>query len=657
MLDDLEKEMLFEELQDKFLQLEQKIEELENDSNESSDSEITDLLSEVVLGDVNWNLPFRVHWVGGSVGQCEEIDSVVKAQNFFLGKASELDGESKNPNVNSGDLFVLLCNHGPMTGDDEEESEDDSSDSEDEKKPKKYTDACYYVGLVVNDKVAGQGISEDQEGPQLGAHAENYSIIVWETCGKAGLSCPDKPKAIKIDEIVFPEDDGSLAEDPKYGLTASQQAEFRELAVTYEYKTFKLEKEEPESPPDPNEPSDADYGLFKNVEQTQKRTGALFQFSDIFNHSIHKYNAKAEAYRVSINAADMSAKLESYSPVEVEVTTVSIMSDKCGSLKKETAEEGDPPEQLIEKKTLLVGNDIDGSEEFNLSALVDYPESGYSVSLGNALEVGILDKTDNQVVDGNDEKLYFVPRFDDAADAENIKVEETIDVIEDFKVGVTIVSKNETDEDGNETLCSEITIKPEKKVKKLTFHSGLLTKSEPESPQWEAAGAEKKFLAAMCEEEGDCKNSYVVTGPGISGTISQTVTGTSSATNIHPDCHTSYSGTTQTPYEGDIPDDNPLEPEDFVNVTIASLHYVGGNHQQRVHISLQNSYPDGDSYGVDLGTIYAYKDYVPDPADANGKLGGTFAGTYEIDEDASSISINGGAPGDEIPVSGTITVT
>lgn len=659
MLDDREKEMLFEELQDKFLQLEQKIEELENDSNESGDSEAADPLSEVVTGDADFDLPFRVHWFGfESAAECDEVDTVIKAQEVLIQKTEEKNNDARRARVGSGDVVILLCNHGPTTGDEDEENED-SSDSEDEdEKPKMFTDACYYVGLVVNTRVPGQTIFQDDasEGPQFGAHTNDYSIIVWETCGKAGLSCPDKPKAIKIDEIVFPEDDGSLAEDPKYGLTASQQADFRKLAIIHEIRTLKFIREEPEESEADDEEVD-EYGLFKNASEVTSGAGVQYSFSNKFLHNTHNYKYFANTERISLCAADMSAKLESYSPIEVEVTTVSIMSDKCGSLKKETAEEGDPPEQLIKKKTLLVGNDIDGSEEFNLSGMKDFPES-YELSLANVLELDIFDKADEPILSGSNNDFFFAPQLPDLATIERIKKEETIDVIEDFKVGVTIVSKNETDEDGNEKLCSEITIKPEKKVKKLTFHSGLLTKSEPESPQWEAAGAEKKFLAAMCEEEGDCKNSYVVTSPGISGTVSLTVTGTSGSTNIHPDCHQSYSGTTQTPYDGDIPEDNPFEPGDFVNVTIASLHYMGGNHQQRVVVNLQNSYPDGDSYGLDLGTIYAYKDYVPDPADADGKLGGTFAGTYVIDEDASNISKGGGAPGTiDITPSGTITVT
>jgi hypothetical protein len=647
MLDDLEKEMLFEELQDKFLQLEQKIEELENDSDESGDSEAADPLSEGVTGDANFDLPFRVHWFGfESADECDEIDTVIKAQEVLIQKTEEKNNDARRARVSSGDVMVLLCNHGPTTGDEDEEDEDSSGSEDEDEKPKMFTDACYYVGLVVNTRVAGQTIFQDDasDGPQFGAHTDNYSIIVWETCGKAGLSCPDKPKAIKIDEIVFPEDDGSLAEDPKYGLTASQQAEFRELAVTYEYKTFKLEKEEPESPPDPNEPID-DYGLFKNVEQTQKRTGALFEFSDIFNHSIHKYNAKAEAYRVSINAADMSAKLESYSPIEVEVTTVSIMSDKCGSLKKETAEEGEPAEPLIQKKTLLVGNDIDGSEEFNLSALVDYPESGYSVSLGNALEVGILDKTDTQVVDGNDEKLYFVPRFDNTADAENIKVEDTFDVIEDFKVGVTIVSKNETDEDGNEKLCSEITIKPEKKVKKLTFHSGLLTKSEPESPQWEAAGAEKKFLAAMCEEEGDCKTSYMVSGPeNLSATVPCI---DPNATHVHPDCCTEFY------WEEFVPD--PSASEDDPNFEILGttkairvLNLLHGKAKVYGHSSaaLYNSDPD-------IAWDFYLTDWMAEK-DIEIGAGASLSGNYEVVW--SNTIIDGGPQEPDLLVGNTVTV-
>lgn len=172
-MQDEEQKDLLEELQRKLDLLEERIDELEDQPETGEDSEPT----EKDVEELHLDLPFRVHWIDGYYG-CDEIDSVAKAQTLFIQKIAEWMGDDTHLPVLNGDLIVFLCNHSTTSKID--------PNSQAANAPHKYDDACYYVGMYVDDKDPGQTFHEDSTYPQLGGGIEGHKVFVWDTCGIGG---------------------------------------------------------------------------------------------------------------------------------------------------------------------------------------------------------------------------------------------------------------------------------------------------------------------------------------------------------------------------------------------------------------------------------------------------------------------------------------
>ena len=174
MRDDQDRDDLLDELKQKLELVEERVDEIEESSDEEGGDE-----DNVDLGELELNLPFRVHWVfieDTAESACVNIDTVVKAQNAFLIYAHSADDSSSKYDVNSGDLLVLMCNH----------SSTSPIDPDDENSNHKFDDACYYVGMCVSSRLAGQEIISHDNFPQLGASfvgGGEKKILVWDTCG------------------------------------------------------------------------------------------------------------------------------------------------------------------------------------------------------------------------------------------------------------------------------------------------------------------------------------------------------------------------------------------------------------------------------------------------------------------------------------------
>ena len=524
-----DKEEQLEELKRKVEDIERELENLDEGSDDSSAFDELPF-SQVTHGDAQ----FVLHWVlpediSNDADDPCDIDTVTKAQEIFKDFVKKRQEEDARE-ILHGDVMVLLCN---IAKEEDEETGEVT-----------YPDSCYYVGMCVQ---TGGAQEENPADPEIKI-AETFSsggesikeVIVWNTCGAE--ACPEDPEAIQVQEFRMKSDDeqsspGS-AEELYQGVTATPPPlEYSSLATIDKLRELSLNTKEDDGSEADEDPTQ--YSIFKEVNSFD--VGASFEFSKIFNYNNIIYEGTGTVDRVSIQNKEINGRLEQYSARDVELVTVSISSDSCGSLKVEDAlDENEEP--IKEDRRVLMTDDVESSMEIKLQDLNVIEGSG-EVSLGNVLEQDLLQQTDELTISGNNFKdAFFIPKINDSnfeAVIEGIDIKKELDVIEDFKVDITITSKNETDDEGNEILCSEIRFKPEKKVKKLTFHSGVLTKTEPESPQWESAGAEQTFTAAVCEE--GCKQSYQVSGPaGISGEVT---CNNSNVTHIAPDCCTTYSGT------------------------------------------------------------------------------------------------------------------
>lgn len=180
MLDDQDRDRLFEELKEKLELVEQRVEELEEAPSEEETEQ-----DDVSFGSVDLNLPFRVHWVfeeDVDFTACSDIDTVAEAQLELLKVAKKRQGDPKSHDVNHGDLLVLLCNHYKAEATEEaEESESESTED--------FKDACYYVGMCVSSRGAGQVIPTSNANPPLGGSFvgdDTMRVIVWDTCGGGG---------------------------------------------------------------------------------------------------------------------------------------------------------------------------------------------------------------------------------------------------------------------------------------------------------------------------------------------------------------------------------------------------------------------------------------------------------------------------------------
>lgn len=196
MLDDQDRDRLFEELKEKLELVEQRVEELEEAPSEEETEQ-----DDISFGSVDLNLPFRVHWVfeeDVDSSTCSDIDTVAEAQLELLKVAKKRQGDPKSHDVNHGDLLVLLCNH--YKAEETEESESESTED--------FKDACYYVGMCVSSRGAGQVIPTSNANPPLGGSFvgdDTMRVIVWDTCGGGGgVLPPEEPcqESPKIFETV-----------------------------------------------------------------------------------------------------------------------------------------------------------------------------------------------------------------------------------------------------------------------------------------------------------------------------------------------------------------------------------------------------------------------------------------------------------------------
>lgn len=171
-------------------QLEAKVEELTKHLEETDES-IGDLedsfeSDKANMFSVDQNAPpFQVHWITPdeteSFSNCDDIDSVAKAQKAFKEAADHRDSSVKR--VLHGDVLFLLCNTAPEVEESESESE-----SEEER------GVCYYIGMCVQMSTVQMKKDPDSAYDELtetiltDAGEPNREFFAWSSCGGGGTA-------------------------------------------------------------------------------------------------------------------------------------------------------------------------------------------------------------------------------------------------------------------------------------------------------------------------------------------------------------------------------------------------------------------------------------------------------------------------------------
>ena len=476
MLDD--KDQQLEDLKQKIESIERELQDILEDTNESADESVKDLpFSQVTHGDamfiLHWILPDEIESGGSDEDPCE-IKTVTEAQEVFKSiiTARQLDVDKRE--ILHGDVMVLLCN---IAKEEDEETGEVT-----------YPDSCYYVGMCVQAGITQEGNPADTEikiGQALKSGNETIKdVIVWNTCGSE--SCPEEVDAIQVQEFRMKSDDEQTspgsAEELYQGVTARPPPDdYSPLATIDKLKTLALKRpEEDDSSGADEEPRE--YALFD--EPDQYNSGVRFKFSNRFDYENVKYDYVGTADRVSIENKDIFGKLEQYSTRDVELVTVSISSDSCGSLKVEDAlDENEEP--IKEDRQVLMADDAANSMEIKLQDLNVIEASEQPVSIANVLEQNILQDLNEPAISGLDgdglpNGNFFVPQVihhpEDSSDLgipseeqlfRGIPKRTSVEIISQINIKVS----STMDEDG----CTIFTLTPQTKKKKMTFHGGLLT--------------------------------------------------------------------------------------------------------------------------------------------------------------------------------------
>ena len=469
-------EELLEELKRKVEELERELENLEAES--AGDDEILDdqTFSQITHGEaqfiLHWVLPDEIESGGSDEDPCD-IDTVTKAQEIFKSIIEARQTDDQKREILHGDVMVLLCN----TAKEEDEETGEVT----------YPDSCYYVGMCVQ---TGGAQEENPADPEIKI-AETFSsggesikeVIVWNTCGAE--ACPEDPEAIQVQEFRMKSDDEQSSpgseEELHQGVTARPPPDdYSPLATIDKLKTLALKKPEEDDASGADEEPKA-YALFDEPDQYD--SGVRFKFSNRFDYENVIYDYVGTADRVSIQNKEIDGRLEQYSARDVELVTVSISSDSCGSLKVEDAlDENEEP--IKEDRRVLMSDDVESSMEIKLQDLNVIEASEQPVSIANVLEQNILQDLDEPAIDFSDNDNrpnanFFVPQIihhpEDSSDLniseeglfQGIPKRESVEIITEINIKVS----DTLDIDG----CKVFTLTPQTKKKKLTFHGGLLT--------------------------------------------------------------------------------------------------------------------------------------------------------------------------------------
>lgn len=462
-----DKEEQLEELKRKVEDIERELDNLDEGSDDSSAFEELPF-SQVTHGDAQ----FVLHWVlpediSNDADDPCDIDTVTKAQEIFKDFVKKRQEEDARE-ILHGDVMVLLCN----TAKEEDEETGEVT----------YPDSCYYVGMCVQ---TGGAQEENPADPEIKI-AETFSaggesikeVIVWNTCG--GDSCPEDPEAIQVQEFRMKPDDEQSSpgseEELHQGVTARPPPDdYSPFATIDKLRELSLKRQEDDDSSGADEEPDQ-YALFEEPEKFN--SGVKFIFSNWFAYENVKYDYLGTVDRVSIQNKEINGRLEQYSARDVELVTVSISSDSCGSLKVEDAlDENEEP--IKEDRRILISDNVESSMELKLQDLNVIAGSG-EVSLGNVLEQNILQDLDEPAISGsNSNSNFFVPQIthhpEDSSDLnkteeqlfQGISARTSVDIISQINIKVS----STMDEDG----CTIFTLTPQTKKKKMTFHGGLLT--------------------------------------------------------------------------------------------------------------------------------------------------------------------------------------
>ena len=456
MLDDQDRDRLLEELKQKFELVEERVDELE----ESASSEGEELADEIIIGDFERNLPFRVHWVfieDIEESSCSNIDTVVKAQNAFLKYADNPTGYE----VKHGDLLVLMCNHSAMS----------SIDPDDEESNQKFNDACYYIGMCVSTRQAGQQVLTMDNFPQLGgvyAGGGDMQMLVWDTCG--GDSCPEDPETIEIDEIVIPDTSGSGDDVSCLTYVSSGSSETTNLN---ELKSLQIDESSSGS-----SMSNDNHVIHDATEFTDK--GLLVDTQEILVGS-KDYNITAEVDDVSIVSQSAVLQQSNYKETTIESAKSEISSDSCGNLEKA---EPDPPEDPKEISVLAKQEGASGGT-LNISELdiTKTPDTVLELGTTNlsATELG----TENPFTG-----KFFMPEIT-TAEMGTIEPDLTIPTVSYLSLSIETTGDD----------CKTITFTLTGDTKDLIFASGVLVNTQDSSPLNIVEQITVAGCGVMC---GDC---------------------------------------------------------------------------------------------------------------------------------------------------------
>ena len=519
---DDEQDDLLEELREKLELVEERITELEELPKEEGNSDDEETSAEIKISETDLNLPFHVHWIYAESGSnCSEIDTVVKAQNLFLEKSYEFDADSSKPDVLNGDVLVLLCNHSgtePINEDNENLGE-------------KFVDACYYVGLCVDNSAITQEMQDFTSHPQLGANFvgnTNRKILVWDTCG--GEACGES-NPIQLDEFKEPESGGGEEQVDSIKIVSPFGGTIKAKAHELQSMTFK--KKEGGPSPENNEPPPTEYVIFKDGlpsyeddNTANPLTGSLFQLSNIINEASDGYDVTANVNQVSLSSSSATIQDIKLNAKTYDLQKLDITSDSCGSLKREKAKDENNEEIPPEKIKLVSKSDESGSQH-TISSL-SVVEGSAEVSLGT-LDLQSLLVTDDLYLDGPAKDSYFFTPSISFDDGSKIRKSDEIELLKDFKIEVTQQSVGEN--------CTTITITPSTKKETYTFKSGLLTEKTADDTWVE--GSSNTFTFQNCM--AGCDASLTISPPNVFVATEALVGLPQGGNNEKPNCASSYS--------------------------------------------------------------------------------------------------------------------
>lgn len=429
-----------EESEDRFRELEEKIEALEELIDEGLESPPEEGFIDIQTTGAEG---FRLFWVNiddvSTYKTCEEINSVAKAQIAFKEYAL-VDGT-----VKSGDVFVLLCNR--VEADEVEDLEEEEEDT---------PSVCYFIGMCI---LGGTPIQKPSLS-EIPAKADQFEFIAWDTCGGSGELCPEE----------F-DDDGNLIPPTTTDITEVTEPTSSDTGDT-------LLTEYAQTPEDSSA-----FGSFiteLNVEESEDDNEEL----DFLEAAYRIRNDSDETIAVRIKHTPKVLKHKKISPLRsvisitntvtqfakkiIRTTTlpfkkITLASDKCGNLSREPdPDEGSYEPDSTQEIVQEIG-DTEGSISITSAALSSESEPEDSE---NTIESTSIEDNEDSLLDFSEGEFLVIPQINETQ-SETLQRTDSVHYVEK----IALEGTPEVDSTGSDNHVVTIKLKPT--VKTANYASGL----------------------------------------------------------------------------------------------------------------------------------------------------------------------------------------